>query len=142
MAAQGIDKVVILAMYMTPRQARFQLVNKEVECIQTVFANVSITMDIKLNSTKAKALKAILHHSIVQFTCRRYSKEDLSQSSLLFEDGPLTIADLTSLNIDSAKFVLLSACHFSARRNVHFLDEGINLLSAIQFAEFPSVVGT
>lgn len=47
-----------------------------------------------------------------------------------------------SLNIESTKFAYLSACHTSARRNLHLLEESIDLSSAIQLYDYPSVVGS
>ena len=55
---------------------------------------------------------------------------------------PLTVSDLTSLNIESAKLAYLSACHTSTMRDFHLLDESISLSSAVQLSGYPSVVGS
>lgn len=97
------------------------------------------------NPVRDVALSELPKHSIVHFACHGYSADDPSQSSLLLEDWqtqPLTVSDLTSLNIESAKFAYLSACYTSTMRNIRLLDESINLSSAIQLSGYPSVVGT
>ena len=97
------------------------------------------------NPTRMEALSELSQASIVHFTCHGYSAEDPSQSSLLLKDwktSPLTVSDLTSLNIMSAKFAYLSACHTSTMRDIYLLDESISLSSAIQLSGYPSVVGS
>ena len=49
-------------------------------------------------------------------------------------------SNLMSLNIKTAKFAYLSACHTSAMRNFSLMDESISLLSAIQPSNYPSAV--
>ena len=55
---------------------------------------------------------------------------------------PLTVSDLASLNIESAKLAYLSTCHTSTKQDFQILDESINLLSTIQLCGYPSVVGS
>jgi len=84
-------------------------------------------------------------HSIIHFACHGYPAVDPSQSSLLLDDWrnePLTVSDLIALNITSAKFAFLSACHTSSMRNFNLLDESITLSSAIQLSGYPSVVSS
>ena len=144
-AARGspIDKAIVLAMPTTPERKPLESVEDEVGRLKQLFANASI--DIMMNPTRQKALSSLPQYSVVHFTCHGESREDPSMSCLLLEDwkhAPLTVADLTSLNNEFAKFAFLSACHSSAGRNFPLLDESINLSSAIQLAGFPSVVGT
>ena len=46
------------------------------------------------------------------------------------------------MNIRSAQFAYLSACHTASSRDIRLLSESINLSSAVQLAGFPSVIGT
>ena len=146
-AARGspTDKAIIIAMPTTPEQEPLEFVEEEVRRLKSLFADASIVMEDMMNPTRQKALSSLPQYSVVHFTCHGESKEDPSMSCLLLDDwqhAPLTVADLTSLNIEFAKFAFLSACHSSAGRNFRLLDESINLSSAIQLAGFPSVVGT
>lgn len=70
-------------------------------------------MEDILNPTRRQALSALSQRSIVHFACHGESMNDPSESRLLLEDwkeAPLTVADISSLNIDFAKFAFLSAC--------------------------------
>ena len=60
--------------------------DKEVQCIYILFTDAWIATDIKMNSTRAEALRAIPHYSVIHFTYQRYSNES----------APLTDANLTS----------------------------------------------
>ena len=83
-------------------------------------------------------------YNIVHFARHVYPVENPSESRLFLEDrktAPLTVLDITSLNLNSANFAYLSACHTSATRDFRLLDESINLSSAIQLSGYPSVVG-
>jgi len=139
------DKLIVLAMPTTPEQAPLEFVKEEVKRIKNLFNEASVPVEEITNATRQQALSALPQYSIAHFTCHGDSKQDPSASCLLLQDWkdtPLTVADLTSLNTEYAKFAFLSACHSSAGRDFDLLDESINLSSAIQLAGFPSVVGT
>ena len=54
----------------------------------------------------------------------------------------LTVSDLTSLNIESAKMAYLSASNTSTMRDIRLLDESITLANAFQLSGYSSVVGS
>lgn len=117
----------------------------EVKDLGIIFSKASIDTTVMQNPTKAQALSELPKHAIAHFSCQGFSSYNPSQSSLLLEDwkiGPLTVSDLTSLNMEFASLAYLSACHTSAMRNLDLLDEPISLSSAIQLAGYPSVVGS
>ena len=139
------EKAILVAMPTTPEQKCLPFVEMEVKDLENLFSKASIDTTIIQNPTRAEVLSELPKHTIVHFSCHGYSADDPSQSSLLLEDwktGPLTVSDLISLNIESAKFAYLSACHTSTMRNFRLLDESINLSSAIQLSGYPSVVGS
>ena len=132
-------------MPTTPGQAPLEFIKEEVKRIKNLLTEASVPVEEMMNATRQQVLSALPQYTIAHFTCHGDSMEDPSASCLLLEDWketPLTVADLTSLNTEYAKFSFLSACHSSAGRNYRLLDESINLSSAIQLAGFPSVVGT
>ena len=96
--------------------------------------------------TKENVLSVLRDHQIIHFACHGYSSpRNPSQSRLLLNDwqiSPLTVSDLTALNIPMSQFAFLSACHSASSRDFRLLSESINLSSAIQLAGYPSVVGT
>ena len=139
------DKAVLVAMPTTPGQTSLSYVKKETKDLQNLFSRMSIDATVMQNPTRAEVLHELPRHTIVHFACHGNPAEDPSQSCLLLEDwkiSPLTVSDLTALNIVSAKFAYLSACHTSTMRNFRLLDESISLSSAIQLSGYPSVVGS
>ena len=73
------------------------------------------------------------------------SLTDLSQSLLLLSDwktNPLTVLDLASTKLANRQLAYLSACHTGVSHNLNLLDESIHLVSTVQLAGYPSVVGS
>ena len=139
------EKAILIAMPTTPEQMSLPFVEMEVEDLENSFSKASIDTTVMQNPTRTEVLSELPKYTIVHFACHGYSADDPSQSSLLLEDwktAPLTVSDLTSLNIESAKLAYLSACHTSAMRDFRLLDESISLSSAIQLSGYPSVVGS
>ena len=139
------EKAILIAMPTTPEQNNLRFVETEIKYLEDLFSSASIDVKVKRNPTRMEALSELPEAGIVHFACHGFSAEDPSQSSFHLQDwktSPLTVSDLTSVNIKSAKFAYLSACHTSAMRDVRLLDESINLSSAIQLSGYPSVVGT
>ena len=131
------DKAILFPMPLT-----LPFVEEEVRDLKNLFSHASINATIMLHPTRAEALSKLHEHNIVHFACHGHSADDPSQSHLLLEDSSLTVSDLISLNIESAKFAYLSACHTSTMRNFRLLDESISLSSAVQLCGYPSVVGS
>lgn len=139
------EKAAIVAMPVTPERTDLLFVEREVMYLENLFSGASINMRVMRNPTRREVLSALPQFGIAHFSCHGISATDPSQSSLLLKDWktlPLTVSDLASLNIKSAKFAYLSACHASAIRNEYLLDESISLSSAIQLSGYASVVGT
>jgi CHAT domain-containing protein len=139
------EKVILVAMPTTPEQNSLPSVDREVEELRKLFSNASIDTTVMQNPTRTEVLSELPKTTIVHFACHGYSADDPSQSTLLLEDWktvPLTVLDLASLNVQSAKLAYLSACRTSSTRDFRLLDESINLSSAIQLSGYPSVVGS
>ena len=139
------EKAMIIAMSTTPERETLSFVKMEVEDIRKILSNASIDITVMQNPTRTEVLSELPKCTIVHFACHGYSSNDPSQSSLLLEDWktvPLTVSDLTSLNIELAKLAYLSACRTSTTRDIDLLDESISLTSAVQLSGYPSVVGT
>jgi len=139
------EKAILVAMPTTPEQKNLPYVKIEVKDLGNVLSKVSIDTRVMWNPTRTDVLSELPKHTIVHFACHGHSEDDPSQSSLLLEDWkirPLTVTDLMSLNIESAKFAYLSACHTSAMQNFRLLDESISLSSAIHLLGYPSIVAS
>ena len=139
------EKALLISMPKTPEKDSLPFADIEVEALRELFSNASINTTIMHNPTRTNVLSELPKHSIVHFACHAYPANDPSRSSLVLEDwknAPLTVSDLASLNIKSAKFAYLSACHTSSMQDFNLLDESITLSSAIQLSGYPSVVGS
>jgi hypothetical protein len=138
-------RAILIAMPVTPEQDDLLFVETEIKHLEALFSKTPIDLAVLRNPTRVDVLSKLPQFGVVHFSCHGISAEDPSQSSLLLKDwknSPLTVSDLTSLNIESPKFAFLSACHTSAMRDIRLLDESIHLSSAIQLSGYPSVVGS
>lgn len=83
---------------------------------------------------------------IVHLACHAISDpDDPSASRLLLTDHnrrPLTVSDLTSLDLSQASLAYLSACETAQSLHTELQDESLHLTAAFQAAGYASVVGT
>ena len=136
---------MFVGMPETPAQGKLPSVVAEIKELSNLFSSHIQTTVIQ-RPTRETVLPALRDHQIVHFSCHGYSSPiDPSQSKLLLQDwetSPLTVSDLTALNIPLPEFAFLSACHSASLKDFRLLSESITLASAIQLAGYPSVVGT
>jgi CHAT domain-containing protein len=136
------EKAVLISMPTTPNKQALPYVKKEVTDVESLLSKAFVETRVMENPRKSAIISELPRYTIVHFSCHGNTSNDPSQSHFLLEDLPLTVSDIISLNIESAKFAYLSACHTSGMRNFRLLDESINLSSAIQLCGYPSVVGS
>jgi CHAT domain-containing protein len=136
------EKAILIAMPTTLGKATLPNVKTEVKGLETLLLKAFIETTVMENPKRTMILSELSKYTIVHFACHGNCEEDPSQSYFHLEDMHLTVSDITSLNIESAKMAYLSACHTSAMRNFRLLDESISLSSAIQLSGYPSVVGS
>src|SRR5579862_187830 len=135
---------ILFGMPTTPDEQGLPFIQQEIDQIKDFLEKASIPTMVQMHATRLTALSELPKHGIVHFACHGFPANDPSESGLLLQDWktkPLTVLDLASLNIESAQFAYLSACHSSAMRYVQLLDESINLSSEIQLCGYPAVVG-
>jgi CHAT domain-containing protein len=78
----------------------------------------------------------------LRLACHAYQDyNDSSQSAFALWDQPLTLADLTSLQIDHADLAFLSACE-TAAGDTRLPDEAIHLAAAMQLLGYQHVIAT
>jgi CHAT domain-containing protein len=139
------QKAVIVGMPETPNQHDLPHVATEIKWLIDILSPC-IETTVLHKATKESVLSVLRDHQIVHFSCHGYSAADNpSEGSLLLDDwqnSPLTVSDLTALDIPLPQFAYLSACHSASSRDFRLLNESINLSSAIQLAGYPSVLGT
>ena len=139
------QNALLVAMPKTSGKRDLPFVEKEIENLRSLLPSTIQTTVIHC-PTRADILSLLHEHNIIHLSCHgQVSPEDPSQSKIFLSDWqtvPLTVAELTSVNIPESQFAYLSACHTSSTRNLRLLDESISLSSAFQLAGYPSVVGT
>jgi CHAT domain-containing protein len=85
---------------------------------------------------------ALTSHASVHFACHAASDpDDPSAGHLLLRDGPLSVLDVSALDLSGVRLAILSACETSLGTH-RIPDEGLHLVSAFQLAGYPQVVGT
>lgn len=91
--------------------------------------------------TREAVLRALRTHDIVHFACHAETVgTDPGSSRLILADTPLTVRDISALNLDAA-LGFLAACDTSVS-SYKLADEAIHITGALQLAGFRHVIGT
>ncbi|MEV1084032.1 CHAT domain-containing protein [Streptomyces sp. NPDC050211] len=92
-------------------------------------------------ATRDAVLAALPRASVAHFACHATSEfTDPSTSGLALSDGPLSVLDLSTIQVADARLAYLSACETASGGAL--VDEAIHLSSAFQLAGYRHVVGT
>ncbi|MEV0197347.1 CHAT domain-containing protein [Nonomuraea sp. NPDC050691] len=97
---------------------------------------------IGARASRAAVLAALPGAAVAHFACHAGSDPyDPSASRLLLHDGPLSVSEISRLDLDDAELAYLSACA-TARGGARLADEAIHLASAFQLAGYAQAVAT
>ena len=140
-------RALLIGMPKTAEQNDLPYVEEEILGLEELFRRTptNVTTTVVKRPTRINVLSTLAEYQIAHFACHGFSASGPAQSMLLLTDWktvPLTVLDLTVLNIQTSLFAYLSACHTAVSRDRRLLDESINLSTALQLAGYPSVVGT
>ncbi|KIK33128.1 hypothetical protein CY34DRAFT_100157, partial [Suillus luteus UH-Slu-Lm8-n1] len=130
-----------------PAGASFTLdcVEPELELVQSLLPpppTVSFTKITNVDATKSRALRALQDNSWLHFSCHGARNfDDPFKSAFLMRDQPLSLLDITQMDLSRHEFAFLSACE-TAVGVPTTPDEVIHLAAGLQFAGVKSVVGT
>ncbi|KAG1763820.1 CHAT domain-containing protein [Suillus placidus] len=130
-----------------PIGASFTLdgVEPELELVRSLLPHpptVSFTKIPSVDATKSTALCALRDNTWLHFSCHGIQKYDEPfNSALLMRDQPLSLLDITQMDLSRHQFAFLSTCE-SAVGILSTPDEVIHLAAGLQFAGVKSVVGT
>ncbi|KIK45510.1 hypothetical protein CY34DRAFT_77945, partial [Suillus luteus UH-Slu-Lm8-n1] len=95
-----------------------------------------------VDATKSRALRALQDNTWLHFACHGTQNfDDPFKSAFLMRDQPLSLLDITQMDISRHEFAFLSACE-TAVGDFATPDEVIHLAAGLQFAGVKSVVGT
>ncbi|KAG1767652.1 CHAT domain-containing protein [Suillus occidentalis] len=130
-----------------PAGASFTLecVESELDLVQSLLPpppTVSFTKITSVDATKSRALHALQDNTWLHFSCHGTQNfDDPFKSAFLMRDQPLSLLDITQMDLSLHQFAFLSACE-TAVGDFATPDEVIHLAAALQFAGVKSVIGT
>ncbi|KAG2746782.1 hypothetical protein P692DRAFT_20739488 [Suillus brevipes Sb2] len=130
-----------------PAGASFTLdcVEPELDLVRTLLPpppTVSFTKITSVDATKSRALCALQDNTWLHFACHgTQNYRDPFKSAFLMRDQPLSLLDITQMDLFRHEFAFLSACE-TAVGDFATPDEVIHLAAGLQFAGVKSVVGT
>ncbi|KAG2744383.1 hypothetical protein P692DRAFT_20837907, partial [Suillus brevipes Sb2] len=120
-------------------------VERELESVRSLLPpppTVSFTKITSVDATRSRALRALQDNTWLHFSCYgTQNYEDPFNSAFLMRDQPLSLLDITQMDLSQHEFAFLSACDTTAD-DPSTPDEVIHLAAGLQFAGVKSVVGT
>ncbi|KAG1783411.1 CHAT domain-containing protein [Suillus placidus] len=130
-----------------PAGASFTLdcVEPELELVQSLLPpppTVSFTKITSVDATKSRALRALQDNTWLHFSCHgTQAYKEPFKSAFLMRDQPLSLLDITQMDLSRHQFAFLSACE-TAVGDFKTPDEVVHLAAGLQFAGVKSVIGT
>ena len=139
------EKVILLGMETTPGQKSLPFASHEV----TKLAKLCKDMELQVAQPRPYQEDVLAEIrdgcKILHFAGHgKTNRFDPLNSSLLLQDGELTVSSLFDLNLQNMKpfMAYLSACGTGQIKDNQFVDEGLHLMNACQLAGFRHVVGS
>jgi CHAT domain-containing protein len=128
-----------------PAGASFTLecVEPELELVRSLLPPaVSFAKISSVDATRSRALSALQDNTWLHFSCHGTQNPDEPfNSAFLMRDQPLSLLDITQMDLSRHEFTFLSACE-TAVGDFRTPDEVIHLAAGLQFAGVKSVIGT
>ncbi|KAG1722186.1 CHAT domain-containing protein [Suillus lakei] len=120
-------------------------VEGELDLVQSLIPplpTVSFTKITSVDAMKSRALRVLQDNTWLHFACHGIQNyEEPFKSAFLMRDHPLSLLDITQMDLSRHEFAFLSACE-TAVGDLSTPDEVIHLAAGLQFAGVQSVVGT
>jgi tetratricopeptide (TPR) repeat protein len=136
------NRSLIVAMPATPGQRDLLNVPAEADLLAGILPGPRTLTE----PDRDQVLAALPGHDVAHFACHGSYDPDTPTASRLLLRGaeryPLTVSDISAVNLDSARLAFLSACHTAVNSAGRLLDEAMHLAGAMQAAGFPQVIGT
>ncbi|KAG1747500.1 CHAT domain-containing protein [Suillus occidentalis] len=126
-------------------ESTLKFVEPELELVRSLLPHpptVSFTKITSADATKLRALRALRDNTWLHFACHgTQNYEEPFMSAFLMRDQPLSLLDITQMDLSRHEFAFLSACE-TAVGDFAVPDEVIHLAAGLQFAGVKSIVGT
>jgi CHAT domain-containing protein len=143
-------KAFIASMPITPGLNPLPGTTLEQKSIINILAN-SISIEVAEQPSAEVVTQALKECSIAHFACHGQTNiPDPFRSGLIFArrddtgnliQDPLTVHDVAELNLRNSRLAYLSACSTAENKAVRLADEAIHVVSGLQVAGFPHVIG-
>ncbi|KAG2337646.1 hypothetical protein BDR05DRAFT_952445 [Suillus weaverae] len=130
-----------------PAGASFTLdcVEPELELVQSLLPpppTISFTKITSVDATRSRALRTLQDNTWLHFSCHgTQAYKEPFKSAFLVRDQPLSLLDITQMDLSRHQFAFLSACE-TAVGDLQTPDEVVHLAAGLQFAGVKSVIGT
>ncbi|KAG1837334.1 TPR-like protein [Suillus subalutaceus] len=142
-AAEGPQK----SRQNLPDGASFMLngVEPELDLVQSLLPpspTVSFTKIMSVDAMKLRVLYTLRDNTWLHLSCHGTQKLDEPfKSAFLMRDQPLSLLDITQIDLSRYQFAFISACE-TAVSDLSTPNEVIHLAAGLQFAGVKSVIGT
>ena len=136
----GFRRMLAVAVPDSPGHAHLPGVNFEITRIKERFPEATVLQGA--DARHDEILAGLPDSNWAHFAC--HALADLvspSASSLIAEDHPISVLEISNLHIPHGEFAYLSACG-TTRGSIALADEAIHLTGAFQLAGYTHVVGT
>ncbi|WP_243081984.1 CHAT domain-containing protein [Streptomyces sp. 891-h] len=134
---------LVVAVDEAPGLVPLPAARREAEHLAGLLADADVLTGT--SATHAAVVSALPRHAYAHFACHAVGDlENPSGSRLVLHDHaerPLTVRDLARLRLPSVRLAYLSACD-TLRTSPELADEAVHIVSALQIAGFPHVVGS
>ncbi|XXZ52148.1 CHAT domain-containing protein [Streptomyces cavourensis] len=131
---------LVVALAETPGAAPLAGVSREAQVIAELFPERRLLGGP--DATVAAVGRALEDHPWVHFSCHGVSEPlNPSRSGLILHDGRLTASDAATRRPRSPQLAVVSACS-TAQGGTTLSDEAVQLVSSLQLAGYPHVIGT
>ncbi|MER5262701.1 CHAT domain-containing protein [Actinosynnema sp. NPDC002837] len=135
---RAVDDLVVVSVGDAPGAAALPGAHREAADIAK---RTGATRLAGVEATTDAVRAALTTHTSAHFACHAVSDpDDPSAGYLLLRDGPLSVLDVSGLDLSGVRLAVLSACETSLGAGIP--DESLHLVSAFQLAGYPQVVGT
>lgn len=136
------DELLVVAMPHTPAASDLPGAAREADLLSAIHPTRAL---IGAEATHSAVCLALGEHAVAHLACHGLSDQNgPSNSRLLLHDHqtrPLTVSDISRLDLQSAQLAYLSACSTS-RTSPYLADEAVHITTAFQLAGYPHVIGT
>lgn len=138
-----VHELLVVAMSDTPQVRPLPGASTEVGKVTACIPAARVLRNDE--ASRGAVLTALANYRISHFACHsKRDRDGISASSLLLHDhltSPLTIEDISTLQMEHAELAYVSACD-TTRAQPALADEGIHITGAFLLAGYRQVIGT